>query len=34
VKAGSKQATAQEIPPGTLTVGKARPSSSGTLLLP
>jgi hypothetical protein len=34
VKAGSKQATANEIPPGMLTVGKARPSSSNELLLP
>ena len=34
VKAGSKQASAREIPPGTLIVTKARPSSSNTLLLP
>ena len=34
VKAGSKQATAAEIPSGTLTVTKERPSSSNTLLLP
>jgi hypothetical protein len=34
VKAGSKQAASREIPPGTLTVGKARPSSSNQLLLP
>jgi hypothetical protein len=34
VKVGSKQASAREIPPGTLTVTRARPSSSNTLLLP
>jgi len=34
VKAGSKQASAAEIPPGTLIVTKERPSSSSTLLLP
>ena len=34
VKAGSKQATAKEIQPGTLTVGQARSSSSNQLLLP
>jgi hypothetical protein len=34
VKAGSKQASAREIPPGTLTVTRERQSSSNTLLLP
>jgi hypothetical protein len=34
VKAGSKQASAAEIPSGTLTVSKARQNSSSTLLLP
>jgi hypothetical protein len=34
VKAGSKQATANFIPPGELTVTAARPSSSDQLLLP
>ncbi|MEA2421615.1 MAG: hypothetical protein QOF55_714 [Thermoleophilaceae bacterium] len=34
VKAGSKVASAHEIPPGTLTVGPPRSSSSGQLLLP
>jgi hypothetical protein len=34
VKAGSKQATTQEIKPGTLTVGQNRSSSSNQLLLP
>jgi hypothetical protein len=34
VKVGSKQATANFIPPGELTVGASRPSSSGELLLP
>jgi hypothetical protein len=34
VKAGSKQATANFIPPGELTVGAPRPSSSDQLLLP
>ena len=34
LKAGSKQATAKEITPGTLTVGPNRQSSSDELLLP
>jgi hypothetical protein len=34
VKAGSKQATAHAIKPGTLTVGENRSSSSNQLLLP
>jgi hypothetical protein len=34
VKVGSKQASAREIPPGTLIVTRERPSSSNTLLLP
>jgi hypothetical protein len=34
IKAGSKQATASEIKPGTLTVGPDRASSSDQLLLP
>jgi hypothetical protein len=34
VKAGSKQASAAEIPSGTLTVSKERQNSSSTLLLP
>ena len=34
VKVGSKQATANFIPPGELTVGPSRPSSSDELLLP
>jgi hypothetical protein len=34
VKAGSKQASSQQIKPGTLTVGAPRPSSSNELLLP
>jgi hypothetical protein len=34
VRAGSKQASAREIPPGLLTVGQARQSSSNQLLLP
>jgi hypothetical protein len=34
VKAGSKQATTRQIPPGTLTVGPPRPNSSNQLLLP
>ena len=34
VKVGSKQASAREIPPGTLTVTRERQNSSNTLLLP
>jgi hypothetical protein len=34
VRAGSKQASAREIPPGRLIVGKERQNSSSTLLLP
>ncbi|MEA2441497.1 MAG: hypothetical protein QOH76_2921 [Thermoleophilaceae bacterium] len=34
VKVGSKQATANFIPPGELIVGASRPSSSDELLLP
>jgi hypothetical protein len=34
VRAGSERAVKKEIPPGRLTVGNTRPSSSGQLLLP
>jgi hypothetical protein len=34
VKAGSDRATAEEIKPATLHIGRPRPSSSGTVLLP